>query len=130
MDTPSMDKLTMIYVKIREKKKELQAKFDADIEVLDDQMKTCAGVMKDMLVAAGGTSMKTPHGTVYTTQKTKFYPMDWDVFGDWVIKQGTIDLLEKRVAQTNMKQWLEQHPTNPPPGLQAETEITVTVRKT
>jgi hypothetical protein len=126
---PSMDTLCGIYIKIRNKKQEIAKELEEKIASLDAQLQVIGGTMKDRLVAAGGTSLKTPHGTIYMTQKTKFYAMDWDVFGQWIVKNNAVDLLEKRVAQGNMKKWLEETPNNPPPGLQAETELTVTVRK-
>jgi hypothetical protein len=129
MTTPSMDDLCRIYVKIRTKKQEVTKDYDASIAVLDEKLNTLAGAMKDILVATGGTSIKTEHGTVYSTIKTKYYPMDWSMFGEWIIKNNALDLLEKRVAQRNTAQWLDEHPNNPPPGLQAESEQTVVVRK-
>jgi len=129
MTTPSMDDLCRIYVKIRTKKQEVTKDYDASMAVFDEKLNTLAGAMKDILVATGGTSIKTEHGTVYSTIKTKYYPMDWSMFGEWIIKNNALDLLEKRVAQRNTAQWLDEHPNNPPPGLQAESEATVVVRK-
>jgi len=129
MTTPTVDDLCRVYVKIREKKREKVKEYEEAIAVLDGKLDTLAGAMKDMLAAAGAQSIKTEHGTVYAQLKTRYYPMDWSVFGDWVVKNNAIDLLEKRVSQGNMKNWLEQFPTNPPPGMQADSEVTVTVRK-
>lgn len=129
MDTPSMDKMAEVYIKIRNKKQELTKAYDAEVALLDGKLKMIAGVMKDQLVAAGGSALKTPHGTVYMTKKVRYYPMDWSAFGEWIVTNNAIDLLEKRVAQGNMAKWMEESPTNPPPGLQAEAEMTVTVRK-
>lgn len=128
-DMPSMDTLCNVYVKIRNTKQDVQKKADDEIAKLDAQLAEVSGVMKDMLTAAGASSIKTAHGTVYAQTKTKFYPMDWDRFGAWVIENQAIDLLEKRVSQGNMSKWLEEYPTKVPPGLQAEQTLTVTVRK-
>ena len=127
--TPTVDQLCNVYVKIREKKREMVKKYEEEIALYDGKLDALAGAMKDMLVAAGAPSMKTDHGTVYSQVKTRYYPMDWSVFKTWIVQNDAVDLLEKRVAQTNVKQWLEENPTNPPPGLQAESELTVTVRK-
>jgi len=129
MTTTSMDDLCRIYIKIRNKKQETTKEYDEAVAALDEKLATLSGAMKDILVATGAQSVKTEHGTVYSTTKTRYYPMDWSVFGQWVIQNNAIDLLEKRVAQKNTAQWLEENPTNPPPGLQAESEQTVTVRK-
>ena len=129
MDTPSVDTLCRVYVKIRDKKQTIQKEADEQIEALDAQLKEVAGAIKEIMRAAGTTSMKTPHGTAYMQPKTKYYAMDWSVFGQWIIQNQAIELMEKRVAQANMAQWVKEHPSNVPPGLQADTELTVTVRK-
>lgn len=128
MDIP-VDTLCKIYVKIRTAKSELTKDYEAKLAELDGKLDQVAAVMKDRLAEAGAKSIKTEHGTVYATTKTRFYPMDFGAFGAWIVKNDAIDLLEKRVAQSNMAKWLEENPTNPPPGIQAETTQTVTVRK-
>jgi hypothetical protein len=129
METPSVDLLCKMYLRMRNAKQELAKKMEEEIEAIDKEMQEVALLMKDQLIATGGTSLKTPHGTVYLQNKTKYYPMDWHAFGEWVVQRGAIELLEKRVSQANMKRWLEDTPTDVPPGLNAETEVTVTVRK-
>ncbi len=81
------------------------------------------------MVAQGVTSLKTENGTAYIQEKTRYYPMDWSLFSEWIIKNNGIELLEKRVAQGNMKEWIAANPQNVPPGVQADTELVVTVRK-
>lgn len=129
MTVPSMDKLAQIYIKIRTKKQEVTKELELQVEALDAQLKEVAAAMKEQLQASGGTSLKTEHGTIYLTKKQRFYPMDWEAFNNWVVQNNAIALLEKRIAQKNTEQWLEENPTNPPPGLQCEAELTVTVRK-
>ena len=129
MSDLNIDTLCKVYVKIRTKKQELVKAHEEELEGLNAKLEQLSGAMKDMLATAGAKSIKTDHGTVYATTKTRYYPMDWGAFGNWVIENKAIDLLEKRVAQSNITKWLEDCPTNPPPGLQADTEQTVTVRK-
>lgn len=126
---PSVDKLCAIYRKMRDKKGEITKEYEEKIGAIEQQMAIVANTLKDVLTELNVKSMRTEHGTVYIQPKTKYYAMDWSVFGAWVVANNAVDLLEKRVAQGNMKQWLEDNPSNPPPGLQADTEITVVVRK-
>ena len=127
--TPDIAALCKIYVKMRDKKQELTRAHDEEIAALDAKMKSVADMMKDIMVALGTKSMKTDNGTAYIQEKTRYYPMDWSLFGAWVIENQAIDLLEKRVAQGNMKEWIAANPTKAPPGVQADTELVVTVRK-
>ncbi len=130
METPSMDVLCKMYVRVRDKKRALTKEYEEQVAALDESLNTISAAMKDIMVATGTKSMKTDHGTAYITQKVRYYPMDWSAFGQWIVENNAIDLLEKRVAQTNMHTWITDHPTKTPPGLQADPELVVTVRKT
>jgi hypothetical protein len=129
MSDPNMEQLVKMYVKIRTKKQQVQKEADEALAELDKSLSVISGAMKEQLVAAGATSAKTAGGTAYIQPKTRYYAMDWDAFGQWVLRTGNLAMFEKRIAQSNMKQHLEDNPNDVPPGLQADTEITVTVRK-
>jgi len=66
---------------------------------------------------------------VSLTEKTRYYTQDWDAFKRFVIENDAVDLLEKRISQTNMKLFLQENPTLVPPGLNSDTEIDVSIRK-
>jgi hypothetical protein len=42
---------------------------------------------------------------------------------------GAPELLEKRVAQTTMKEWILTHPDDFPPGLNLSREYTIKITK-
>ena len=44
-------------------------------------------------------------------------------------EHSAVDLLEKRVAQTNMAQFLEENPGVVPPGLNSVTEFEIRITK-
>jgi hypothetical protein len=48
---------------------------------------------------------------------------------DFVLAHKAFDLLERRVHQTNMKQWLEENPDLLPMGLNSEARYSTTVRR-
>ena len=132
MDTEAlpMDRLAKIYIKIRTAAQELTKKYEAEVAVLNEQKQVIANAMKDQMQAAGVTSMKTPNGTAILGQKTRYWTQDWQEFGKFCLAQNSIEFLEKRISQGNMKQFLEDNPGVVPPGLNAETEFVVSVRKT
>jgi len=124
-DAVPLDKLVRIYMKMRAKLSEL----DAQVEALKEQQQMIKTEIKDRLRSVGAKSMKTEHGTVSLVEKTRYYTQDWDSFKRFVIENDAVDLLEKRIAQTNMKTFLQENPTMVPPGLNSDTEIDVSIRK-
>lgn len=123
-DVP-LDKLVRIYMKMRTKLSEL----DAEVEGIKEQQQLIKNEIKDRMRSVGAKSMKTEYGTVSLTEKTRYYTQDWDSFKRFVIENDAVDLLEKRIAQTNMKLFLQENPTLVPPGLNSDTEIDVSIRK-
>jgi hypothetical protein len=126
MDTEMpVDKLVRIYMKIRAAVQEL----DAQIEKIKEQQQEVKNEIKDRMRALGTKSMKTDFGTVSLMEKTRYYTNDWDSFKKFVIEQDAVDLLEKRISQTNIKVFLEENPSLIPPGLNSDTDFDISVRK-
>jgi len=131
METPEvpLDKLAAVYIKIRNQIASLTKQYDAEVEELKKQQDEIAAAMKDTLKALNVRSVNTAGGTVVLLEKTRYYPSDWAEFKQFIKDNDAFDLMEKRIAQTNMAKFLEENPDRFPPGLQSETELTVSVRK-
>jgi hypothetical protein len=124
-----MDRLTKIYLRIRTAMSEKTKQYEKEFAELEEQRKVVANSMKDQMQAAGLKSVRTEFGTAILTQKTRYWTQDWDEFKKFVVKHDALDLFEKRIAQSNMSKFLEEHPDVVPPGLNADAELTVSVRK-
>lgn len=124
---PSIGKLAKIYIKMRIALSELNKQV-ADLEA---QKSLVASAMKDELVAAGCKSMKTDFGTVSLSKTTRYYTNDWPNFDMWLAENALqpSTMFEHRLSQKNMATFLEENPGVVPPGLNSETEISVSVRK-
>jgi hypothetical protein len=48
---------------------------------------------------------------------------------NFIKENQSLDLLERRIAQRAMKDWLEANPDKMPKGLNTESKYTVTVRR-
>ena len=106
-ETIPMDRLAKVYVKIRDKISELTRDYETQVE----------------------SSSKTEYGTVSLITKTRYYAQDWDAMKTFIKEHDAVDLLEKRIAQKNMQQFLEENPGVVPTGLNTVSEIEVSVRK-
>jgi len=128
-DVIPLDKLTRIYMKMRTKIQEVEAEYESKIEDLKNQQKEVKNAIKDLMLQQGSRSVRTDFGTVVLSEKTRFYTQDWDSFKKFVIEQDAVDLLERRIHQSNMAKFLEENPALHPPGLNSDTEFDVSVRK-
>jgi hypothetical protein len=74
-------------------------------------------------------SVKTPAGTISRRVQTRYWTTDWDQMNNFIIEHNALHLLEKRIHNTNMKQFLEDNPDALPIGLQVDNKYVIQVRK-
>ena len=124
-----IDKLVKIYRKIKMEIDTMTQEYDTKLEVLKGQQDEVKFAIKDQMKALGVTSVKSPFGTVSMMLKTRYNTNDWSSFKDFILEHSAVDLLEKRVAQTNMAQFLEENPGVVPPGLNSVSEFEIRITK-
>ena len=125
----AIDKIVAVYVKIRNAKEDLTREYDAKIADLDEQMRVLKQKLLDVSKETGVTSFKTEHGTAYRTIKNRYWTNDWESFYGFMRQHGAMELLEKRIHQTNMREFLEDNPEVHPPGLNVDQEYETTIRR-
>jgi hypothetical protein len=125
----SAETLAEIYVKIRDARSSLKERFEQEDSVLKEQLDTLAGKMLDLCKNIDADSIRTSAGTIIRKVDTRYWTTDWDAMYQFVEENDAFPLLEKRIHQTNMKQFLEEHPDKLPVGLQADSKYTVVVRR-
>jgi predicted metal-dependent phosphotriesterase family hydrolase len=129
MSDITVDQIVEVYIKIRDARDEarkeadkIEADFASQLEVLEQQM-------LDVCKSTGATSLKTPHGTVMQSVKKRYWTNDWEKFYAFMFEHNIPELLERRIHQTNIKQFLEENPDMLPLGLNVEAEHSITVRR-
>jgi len=128
-ERPDLDKLTAIYLKIRDTRAENKREFENVDKDLEEQQKMLAEQMLDSCKEIGADSIKTPHGTIIRSVKSKYWTGDWDSMYNFIREHNAFGLLEKRLHQTNMKDFLQENPEVMPMGLNVESEYTIVVRR-
>jgi hypothetical protein len=126
---PNLAQLTEIYIKIRDARAELKGKFESEDLGLKEQMGLLETSMLDACKDMNADSVRTPHGTIIRSVKSRYWTNDWDSMYDFIEKHGAFGLLEKRLHQTNMKDFLAENPDILPMGLNVDSEYTVVVRR-
>jgi len=125
----AIDKIVSVYIKIRNKKEDITREYDEKISDLDEQMRVLKQKLLDISKETGVTSFKTDQGTAYRTVKNRYWTNDWQSFYGFMQDNRAMELLEKRIHQTNMREFLEDHPEMHPPGLNVDQEYEITIRR-
>jgi hypothetical protein len=127
--TVPLEKLTRIYIKMRDKKAELETELENQVGKLENDMGTVKAAILNHMKSLGVESLRTDAGTVYRTVRTKYSTSDWESMGKFILEHGVPELLEKRIQQTNMRVFLEENPDLLPPGLNSNMEYSVTIKR-
>jgi predicted phage-related endonuclease len=124
-----LEKLTRIYIKMRDKKAEVTHELEEKVSKIEQDMKTVKTAILAHMKEIGAESLRTEAGIVYRTVRTTYATSDWESMHKFILKHGVPDLLEKRLQQTNMRAFLEENPDMLPPGLNANSEYSVTIKR-
>ena len=127
--TVPMDKLAKVYRRMQSRVQELTAQYESEIEDIKRQQDVVKIALKDQMLKLGVSSVRTDQGTVVLSTKTRYNTQDWDSFKEFIKEHDALDLLEKRIAQTNMATFLSENPSLVPAGLSSMTEYAISVRK-
>ena len=125
----SLDKITKAYIKMRDQRATLKNEYAAQDEAIETQMKLLEEEMLNVCKATNASSIRTEHGTVIRQVKSRYWTNDWDSMYTFIKENAAFGLLEKRLHQTHMKEFLSENPDKLPMGLNVESEYTITVRR-
>jgi hypothetical protein len=125
--TPSIptEKLVRVYLKMKSAKENL----DAEVKKIEGQMVQVKAALLAYLKAQNVESVRTGDGLFYRSIKKRYTTNNWDAMGQFILEHRVPELYEKRLHQGNVQQFLEEHPDLLPPGLNVDSEYTITVRK-
>ena len=129
MSEITAEKLTKAYLKIREERAKLSAEYKERDSVLSRQLEKVRKGLLDYCNAHNVESVRTSEGLFYRSTKTKYWTNDWEKMHAFVVEHKVPELLEKRLNQTNLKQFLEENPESKPEGLNIDSEYSIAVRK-
>lgn len=124
-----LDKLAKVYRKMSAEVQKLTQEYDNAVAAIKSQQDAIKTAIKDEMLRLGVKSVRTDGGTISLSTKTRYSTDDWDAFKEFIKENDALDLLEKRIAQTNMATFLEENPGKVPAGLNSFTEYAVSVRK-
>lgn len=125
------EKLVKVYLKMREAREKMVKAHEAQLEQLEAAMKQVKQGLLDYCKDQNVDSVRLADGSgmFYRTVKKRFWTSDWESMSRFILEHKVPELLEKRLHQGNTQAFLDQHPDLLPPGLNVDSEYTITVRR-
>lgn len=124
------DELVEAYLVIRSQREKLLREYEAVDAALKEDMSKLEAVMLEMCNAVNADSIKTKHGTVMRKLNERFFCQDWDNFYKFVLDNEAVQLLERRIHQSNFREFIKDNESDGlPPGVNVMREFGISVRK-
>ena len=127
-DLPA-DELVRIYRKIRDAVQNLEDAHKEQIGVLKGQLEAVGNALLDICNEQNADSIKTSQGTISRRVNERYWTTDWESMYRFIQENDAMVLLEQRIHNGNMRQFLEENPDAMPVGLQGDRKYVVSVRK-
>ena len=124
-----VEKLVKVYLKMRDAHTVMLHEFQEKENAIKEQMAKVKAALLEHCKEHNVESVRTAEGLFFRTVKQSYWTNDWESMGKFVIEHKIPEILEKRLHQGNMKQFLEENPTLLPPGLNVDSQYSVTVRR-
>jgi hypothetical protein len=125
----SVEDLSTEYIKIRTEREVLKEKFEDEDKVFADQLAEIENKLVQIMLAGNTTSMSTAKTIVVKRVIKRYNPTNWEAVYRLVDKYKAYGVLHKRIHDTNMKDFLEEHPDEYPEGLNVDSRYAITVKR-
>jgi hypothetical protein len=123
-----MDELVEKYIKLRDKKAQIKARYDEEKAGIEGAMTKLENVLLLNFHKLGVESVKTPAGTAYMSTRTSCTIADWEEFAAFMDEHDRYDMQEKRVSKKVVEEYRQVNNALPP-GLNWREEQTINIRR-
>jgi len=127
--SPNLDALTAVYIKIRDVVRDKEEKHAEDMKELKEQLDAVSARLLEVCNEQNADSIRTSSGTISRRIQSRYWTTDWESMYAFIEEHAAPFLLERRIHNGNMKEFLEGNPDVLPIGLQAERKFIIQVRK-
>lgn len=124
----TVDKRIQQYVAVRDRIKALEEKHKEELKPFVEVQNMLTGWVQSFLDKTGVESVKTKHGTAYSSTRYSASLADADAFMNFVKTTSNYDLLDRRANVTAVKDYVAEH-GNLPPGCNLTALKTIGVRR-
>lgn len=124
------EEVVKAYLAIRSERERILREYEVQDSKLKEDLKKLEAVLLDVCNTINADSIKTSLGTVMRKMNERYTCSDWENFKQFVLDNDALELFEKRIHQSNFKQFMDDHESDGlPPGVSVMREFGITVRK-
>jgi hypothetical protein len=128
-DDFNLEQTVKVYLNIRDAIEELKERQDQEMKALESQYEVVANALLDFCNSQNLDSVRTTVGTISRRVSSRYWTSDWDSMYRVIKEHDAPYLLEQRIHQGNMRQFISENPEAFPPGLNSDSKYTVQVRR-
>lgn len=121
--------LVKAYIKMRDARSAIKRKYEEEDEKIKEQMGMVESHLQEACKRAGGNVSIPGVGVVIRGVDTRYWTSDWEAMHNFVKENDALELLERRISQRAMGEFLKANPDKMPKGMNVESKYTVTVRR-
>lgn len=127
--TVSTPQLVEAYIAQRNAIQEREEAHKVEIEAMRAELDAISEQLLAICNTQNADSIKTPAGTVSRRVQSRYWASDWESLYEFILEHDAPFLLERRIHNGNMKQFLDDNPNVHPIGLQLDSKYVIQVRK-
>lgn len=129
-DKIMLDDYVKAYIAIRNQRDTLKREYEGKDVDLKNQLAKLEEVLLSECNNINADSIKTGSGTIVKTLRENFVCSDWDGLKGFIMENGLIELLQQRLHNGNLKEYMVTHGNEGlPPGINSIREYSIVVKK-
>lgn len=122
------DQIAALYVQLRDQVAEEEAACKNRVADAKQKMARLEIIMLQRFQESGAESVRTKHGTIYKSVKTRSSVADWDAFLDYVRSHDAWEMLTRACSKDAVKEYKNAY-DDLPPGINWSEELSIGVRR-
>lgn len=123
------EKLVRAYIKMRDYRSQIKQQYEEQDATVKEQMDMVESHLLELCKTTGADSLRTKYGTVSRTVQTRYWTSDWEAMHNFITEHQALDLLERRISQRQMQEFIKENPDVMPVGLNVDNRYAVSVRR-
>lgn len=128
--SPKIDEIVQAYLTIRNQRENIAREFELKDAELKAEQAQLEQVLLEQCNAMNAETIRTGSGTIVKTLRENFICSDWDGLKSFILENGLIELMQQRLHNTNLKEYLSSHEgEGMPPGISSIREYSIVVKK-